>query len=76
MENEENLFDGGLYIGIAGTAAALVLQVLRVIEPNLLAAYASNFFGIMCVALVKIHHVRAFRRQLIMEAQAEAKIAS
>ncbi|OHE82862.1 MAG: hypothetical protein A3G75_07395, partial [Verrucomicrobia bacterium RIFCSPLOWO2_12_FULL_64_8] len=38
MENEENLFDGGLYVGIGGTATALVLQVLGVIEPNLLAA--------------------------------------
>ncbi len=69
MENEENLFDGGLYVGIAGTATALVLQVLRVIEPNLLAAYASNLFGIMCVATVKIRHVRNFKRQLIIEAQ-------
>jgi hypothetical protein len=76
MENEENLFDGGLYVGIAGTAAALVLQVLRVIESNLLAAYSSNLFGIICVALVKIHHVRAFKRQLILEAQAEAKLES
>ena len=63
MENEENPFDGGLYLGIAGTAAALVLQVMQVIESNLLAAYASNLFGIICVALVKIHHVRAFKRQ-------------
>lgn len=69
MENEENLFDGGLYVGIAGTATALVLQVLRVIEPNLLAAYASNLFGIICVALVKIRHVREYKRQLILEAQ-------
>lgn len=76
MENEENLFDGGLYIGIAGTAAALVLQVMQVIESNLLAAYSSNLFGIICVALVKIHHVRAFKRQLILEAQLESKIAS
>jgi hypothetical protein len=73
MENEENLFDGGLYIGIAGTATALVLQVLRIIEPNLLAAYASNLFGIVCVALVKIRHVRAFKRELILAAQAESK---
>jgi hypothetical protein len=76
MENEENLFDGGLYVGIAGTAAALVLQVLQVIQSNLLAAYSSNLFGIICVALVKIYHVRAFRRQLILEAQAGAKITS
>ena len=74
MDNEENLFDGGLYVGIAGTATALVLQVLRIIEPNLLAAYASNLFGIICVALVKIRHVRDYKRQLILEAQAEAKL--
>jgi hypothetical protein len=69
MENEENLFDGGLYIGIAGTAAALVLQVLGLIDANLLAAYSSNLFGIVCVALVKIRHVRPYKRQLIVEVQ-------
>ncbi len=69
MENEENLFDGGLYIGIAGTATALVLQVLHVIDANLLAAYSSNLFGIVCVALVKIRHVRPYKRQLILEVQ-------
>ncbi|HEY4302268.1 MAG TPA: hypothetical protein VGM73_15455 [Candidatus Didemnitutus sp.] len=69
MENEENLFDGGLYVGIAGTATALVLQVLGVIDANLLAAYSSNLFGIVCVALVKIRHVRPYKRQLIMESQ-------
>jgi hypothetical protein len=67
MENEENLFDSGLYVGMMGTAAALCLQVLGVIEPNLLAAYSSNLFGIVCVALVKIRHVRGFKRRLIME---------
>ena len=72
MENEENLFDSGLYVGIAGTATALVLQVVQVIEANLLAAYASNLFGIVTVAFVKIHHVRACKRRLIMESQAEA----
>ncbi len=71
MENEENLFDGGLYVGIGGTATALVLQVLGVIEPNLLAAYSSNLFGITCVALVKIRHVRPYKRQLILEGQAD-----
>jgi hypothetical protein len=69
MQNEENLFDGGLYIGIAGTATALVLQVLGKIDANLLAAYSSNLFGIVCVALVKIRHVRPYKRQLIVEAQ-------
>lgn len=69
MENEENLFDGGLYVGIGGTAAALVLQVLGIIEPNLLAAYSSNLFGITCVAIVKIRHVRPYKRQLILDSQ-------
>jgi hypothetical protein len=67
VENEENLFDGGLYLGIAGTATALVLQVLHFIDANLLAAYSSNLFGIICVALVKIRHVRPYKRKLILE---------
>jgi hypothetical protein len=70
MENEENLFDGGLYIGIGGTATALVLQVLGVIQSNLLAAYSSNLFGIVCVAFVKIRNVRPYKRTLILEGQA------
>lgn len=73
VENEENLFDGGLYLGIAGTATALVLQVLHYIDANLLAAYSSNLFGIVCVALVKIRHVRPYKRKLILESvQAKA----
>ena len=76
LENEENLFDGGLYLGIGGTATALVLQVLGVIEPNLLAAYSSNLFGIVCVALVKIRHVRPIKRELIVASQAEAHVSS
>jgi hypothetical protein len=76
MENEENLFDGGLYVGIGGTATALVLQVLGVIEPNLLAAYSSNLFGITCVALVKIRSVRPYKRTLILESQEEPRIVA
>ena len=74
MENEENLFDGGLYLGIGGTATALVFQVLGLIEPNLLAAYSSNLLGITCVALIKIRHVRPFKTRLILAAQ-EAIVA-
>lgn len=72
MENEENLFDAGLYVGIAGTAMALVLQVLQLVEANLLAAYSSNLMGIVTVALVKIVHVRQARRGLIIEARTSA----
>ncbi|RME69482.1 MAG: hypothetical protein D6781_08490 [Verrucomicrobia bacterium] len=74
-ENEENLFDSGLYVGIAGTSAALVLQVLGVIEANLLAAYSSNLFGILCVAFVKIRHVRPFRQKLILEMAESGQLA-
>jgi hypothetical protein len=68
-ENEENLFDSGLYVGIAGTCIALVLQVLGLIEANLLAAYSSNLFGILGVAFVKIRHVRPFKQRLILLAE-------
>lgn len=76
VENEDNLFDSGLYLGMMGTAAALVMQVLGLIDPNLLAAYSSNLFGLVCVALVKIRHVRGCKRQLIMEAEAAVPVAS
>ncbi len=69
LENEDNLFDAGLYVGIAGTATALVLQVIGVIQPSLLAAYASNLFGIACVAIVKIFHVRALKQRLLLPPQ-------
>ena len=72
MENEENLFDLGLYVGIGGTAAAMVLITLGLAKANLLAAFSSNLFGITCVALVKIRHVRPFKRQLILEGQIAA----
>jgi hypothetical protein len=69
MENEENLFDLGLYVGIAGTAAAMVLITLGIAKANLIAAFSSNLFGITCVALVKIVHVRPFKKQLIIDGQ-------
>ncbi len=69
MENEENLFDSGLYVGIAGTCISLVLQVLGLIDANLLAAYSSNLFGILCVAIVKIRLVRPYKSKLILESQ-------
>lgn len=66
MENEENLFDSGLYVGIAGTCISLVMQVIGIVEGNLLAAYSSNLFGILCVAIVKIRLVRPYKTRLIM----------
>ena len=50
-----------------------MLQVLGVIQPNLLAAYSSNLFGICCVALIKIRHVRPYKRRLILDGHSEPK---
>lgn len=71
MENEENLFDTGLYVGIAGTCISLVMQVIGLVEANLLAAYSSNLFGILCVAIVKIRMVRPYKTRLILRSEAD-----
>ena len=70
LENEDNLFDMGLYIGIAGTALMLaILIIFPGAGISVSAAYASNIFGILCVAVVKIFHVRQTREALIIEAE-------
>jgi len=68
IDNEENLFDAGLYVGLAGTVLSLVFLALGVIKPSLMAAYASTLFGILFVAIFKIFHLRPFRRRLILGA--------
>ncbi len=73
LENEDNLFDMGLYIGIAGTALTLAVMILMPAwKISISVAYASNIFGILCVALVKIMHVRPAREALLIEAQEQA----
>jgi len=73
LENEDNLFDMGLYIGIAGTALTLAAKLLMETDAiNLSAAYASNIFGILCVALVKIQHLRPSRESLIRDDEDDA----
>jgi hypothetical protein len=44
----------------------LVLQVIGLIQPSLLAAYASNLFGIAGVAIIKIFHVRSLKQRLLI----------
>lgn len=70
LENEENLFDTGLYVGLAGTVGSLIFLALGIVDPSLMAAYASTLFGIICVAMVKIFHLRPYKRRLILESQA------
>ncbi len=76
LENEENLFDAGLYLGLFGTAASLILLTLGLIKPSLVSAYSSTLFGILFVALLKIFHVRPYKRRLIIEsADSEGQLA-
>jgi hypothetical protein len=71
LENEDNLFDGGLYCGLFGTAASLILLTLGVIKPSLVSAYSSTLFGILFVAMLKIGHVRPLRRRLLLDSPPE-----
>ena len=69
LENEEHLFDAGLYLGFAGTIISLILVSLGVMQPSLMAAYGSTSFGIIFVSIFKIFHLRPLRRILLLEAE-------
>lgn len=71
LDNEENLFDTGLYVGLGCTGIALVLMALNVFEASPMIAYASTGFGVFFASLLKIVHVRSYRRRLILEADME-----
>ena len=68
LENEETLFDLGLYIGLAGTVFSLILLTMGIVTASLMAAYASTLFGILFTAIVKTVHVRRYKRRLLLEA--------
>lgn len=70
LDNEENLFDFGLYVGLGGTVLSLILVAIGIVEASLMAAYASTLFGILFVALLKVMHLRPYRRKLILETDA------
>ncbi len=72
LENEDHLFDAGLYLGFAGTVVSLILVSLGVIKGSLMAAYSSTSFGIIFVSVFKICHLRPHRRKLLMEAEAQS----
>ena len=70
LENEDHLFDAGLYLGFVGTIISLILVSLGVIKPSLMAAYSSTSFGIIFVSIFKIFQLRPARRTLLLEAEA------
>ena len=70
LENEDHLFDAGLYLGFVGTIISLILVSLGIIKPSLMAAYSSTSFGIIFVSIFKIFHLRPVRRRMLLEAEA------
>jgi hypothetical protein len=69
LENEDHLFDAGLYLGFAGTIVSLIIASLGMVKFSLMAAYSSTCFGIIFVVIFKIFHLRPARRKLLMEAE-------
>jgi hypothetical protein len=72
LDNEENLFDAGLYLGLGGTGLALVLLAMGLFSASPMIAYASTGFGVFFAAVLKIVHVRSYRRLLLLQADMEA----
>ena len=70
LENEDHLFDAGLYLGFVGTIVSLIIASLGLVKFSLMAAYSSTSFGIVFVVIFKIFHLRPVRRKLLMEAEA------
>lgn len=70
LENEDHLFDAGLYLGFVGTIISLILVSMGAIKFSLMAAYSSTSFGIIFVCVFKIFNLRPARRRLLLEAEA------
>ncbi len=74
LENEDHLFDAGLYLGFVGTIVSLIIASMGLVKFSLMAAYSSTSFGIVFVVVFKIFHLRPARRTLLLEAEiAEAR---
>jgi hypothetical protein len=69
LENEDHLFDAGLYLGFVGTIVSLIFASLGLVKFSLMAAYSSTCFGIIFVVIFKIFHLRPARRKLLLEAE-------
>jgi len=69
LENEEHLFDAGLYLGFVGTIVSLIIASLGLVKFSLMAAYSSTSFGIIFVVIFKIFSLRPARRKLLLEAE-------
>ena len=72
LENEDHLFDAGLYLGFLGTIVSFILySLVHAQQFSLMVAYSSTSFGIVFVSFFKIFHLRPARRKLLLEAELE-----
>ena len=71
LENEDHLFDAGLYLGFVGTIVSLIVASMGLVKFSLMAAYSSTSFGIVIVVIFKIFHLRPTRRKLLLEAESK-----
>jgi hypothetical protein len=77
LENEDHLFDAGLYLGFLGTIIAFILSsVSQKHSFDLMVAYSSTSFGILFVSVFKIFHLRPTRRKLVMESETEPVVTA
>jgi hypothetical protein len=72
LENEDHLFDAGLYLGFLGTIVAFIIYSISTQHHfDLMVAYSSTSFGILFVSVFKIFNLRPVRRRFLLEAEAE-----
>jgi len=76
LENEDHLFDAGLYLGFCGTIVSFILHMMKISQFSLMAGYSSTAFGIIFVSFFKIFHLRPYRRHLLMDNTAAPAPAS
>jgi len=77
LENEDHLFDAGLYLGFLGTIVAFIISsVVAHNHFDLMVAYSSTSFGILFVSVFKIFNLRPVRRKLLMEAETEPVVVA
>ncbi len=72
LENEEHLFDAGLYLGFLGTIVSFIITSIHAGQFSFMVAYSSTAFGILFVSFFKIFHLRPVRRRFLLEAEAES----
>ena len=67
LENDEYLYDLGLYIGLGGTVMSLIFLAMGQDQQGMMAAYTSTLFGILEVAIFKVFILRPYRQKLIVQ---------